>query len=132
VFNATQGIHRPDTVLVDVAAYSALMTAPRSPGFTDDTLLDYLEKVCQVDIECWPQLNTAGAVATTAAGGVSYSGRVMIYKKDPKLLNLVVCQPWTQLPPQPIRMAWEITSYLRTGGVTVRYPLTACFMDSVS
>ena len=135
VFQSTQGIHRPDTMLVPVGAYSALMTAPRSPGFTDDTFLDYLEKICQIDIECWPQLNTAGAVSTnTTVGGVTtaYSGRVMIYKKDPKLLNLVVCQPWTQLPPQPTRMAWEITSYLRTGGVTVRYPLTATYIDSVS
>ena len=131
VFQNTDGIHRPDTLLLPVAVYAALMTAPRSPGFTDDTLLDYLEKVCQLDIECWPQLNTAGAI-TTSTLGVSYSGRVMIYKKDPKLLNLVVCQPWTQLPPQPIRMAWEVTSYLRTGGVTVRYPLTATFVDGVS
>jgi hypothetical protein len=132
VFSATQGIHRPDTVLVPVAAYAALMTAPRSPGFTDDTILDYLEKACQVDIECWPQLNTAGLVSTTDSLGVSYKGRVMCYKKDPKLLNLVVAQPWTQLPPQPTRMAWEVTSYLRTGGVTVRFPKSATYMDSVS
>jgi hypothetical protein len=131
VFTATQGIHRPDTMLVDVAAYAALMTAPRSPGFTDDTILDYLEKNCQIDIECWPQLNSAGAVTTTY-NGVSYSGRVMLYKKDPKLLNLVVCQPWTQLPPQPIRMAWEVTSYLRTGGVTIRYPNSVTYLDGTS
>jgi hypothetical protein len=132
VFTATQGIHRPDTVLIPVAAYAALMTAPRSPGFTDDTILDFIEKACQIDIECWPQLNTAGLVSSTDNNGVAYKGRVMCYKKDPKLLNLVIAQPWTQLPPQPTRMAWEVTSYLRTGGVTVRYPATATFMDGVS
>jgi len=132
IFTSTQGIHRPDTMLVPVAAYSALMTAPRSPGFTDDTILDYLEKACQIDIECWPQLNSAGATKTTDSNGVNYQGRVMLYKKDPKLLNLVVCQPWTQLPPQPIRMAWEVTSYLRTGGVTVRFPNAITYIDGVS
>jgi len=80
-----------------------------------------------VDIECWPQLDTAGAVTVNG-----HNGRVMVYKKDPKLLNLVVCQPFTQLPPQPIRMAWEVTAYLRTGGVTVRYPATVTYIDSVS
>jgi hypothetical protein len=132
VFTNTKGIHRPDTVLVGVAAYSALMTAPRSPGFTADTILDYLENLCQVDIECWPQLDTAGAVQTTGPNGATHQGRVMVYKKDPKLLNLVIPQPWTQLPPQPIRMAWEITSYLRTGGVTVRYPKSVTYIDGVS
>jgi hypothetical protein len=131
VFVATKGTHRPDTVLVGYNAYGALMTAPRSPGFTGDTILDYLENLCQVNIECWPQLDTAGAITTTYAAQ-NYTGRVMVYKKDPKLLNLVVCQPFTQLPPQPIRMAWEVTTYLRTGGVTVRYPLTVTGIDGVS
>jgi hypothetical protein len=131
VFTATQGTRRPTTALIPVGAYGALMTAPRSPGFTSDTLLDWLEDMCQIDIECWPQLNSAGAITTTTSA-VNYKGRVMVYTKDSKLLNLVVAQPFTQLPPQPIRMAWEVTTYLRTGGVTWRYPLTGTYMDGVS
>lgn len=136
VFVQTKGTHRPDTALTGYQAYGAIMTAPRSPGFTQDTVLDYLEDLLDLDIECWPQLDTAGAISTTYTppGGSSttYTGRVMVYKKDPKLLNLVLCQPFTQLPPQPIRMAWEVTTYLRTGGVTVRYPLTVTYIDGVS
>lgn len=132
IFQGTKGIHRPDTMLVGVNAYSALMTAPRSVNFTYDTILDYLEKLCQIDIECWPQLDNAGAVTTTVGGTGAFKGRVMMYKKDPKLVNLVIPQPWTQLPPQPVRMAWEVTSYLRTGGVQVRYPGSVRFMDGVS
>lgn len=127
VFTDTQGIHRPTDGLISVAAMAALMAQPRSPGFTDDNLLDYLEKMCQLDIECWPQLNSAGAVLVG-----SNQGRVMVYKKDPKLLNLVVAQPFTQLPPQPIKMAWEVMTYMRTGAVQVRYPRTVRYMDSVS
>jgi hypothetical protein len=127
IFQGTKGIHRPDTMLVGVNAYSALMTAPRSPGFTRDTILDYLEDLCQLDIECWPQLDAAGG---TTVGGLS--GRVMVYKKDPKIVNLVIPQPWTQLPPQPIRMSWEVTSYLRTGGVQVRFPRAVTWMDGIS
>jgi hypothetical protein len=127
VFNNTEGIHRPDTMLLSVAAYSALMTAPRSPGFTDDTILDYIEKATQLQIECWPQLNTAGA--TTVNGN---NGRVMVYKKDPKILSLVQPMPFTQLAPQPIDMAWKIMCYMRTGAVQVRFPLAVVFMDSVS
>lgn len=127
VFTGTDGIHRPDTALVSVAAYAALMTAPRSPGFTDDTLLEYIEKACQINIECWPQLNTAGALTV---GGLK--GRVMVYKKDPKILSLVVAQPFTQLPPQPVKMAWEVQTYMRTGAVQVRFPKAVVYMDGVS
>lgn len=126
IFVNTQGIHLADLGLVSVSGYAALMATPRSPAFTDDTLLDWLEKVCQIQIECWPQLNTAGAITV---GGLN--GRAMIYKRDPKILNLVLAQPFTQLPPQPSRMAWEVMAYLRTGAVQVRYPKAVSYLDGV-
>jgi hypothetical protein len=126
IFVDTQGIHQADLGLVTVSGYAALMSTPRSPAFTDDTLLDWLEKVCQIQIECWPQLNSAGAITV---GGLT--GRVMVYKRDPKILNLVLAQPFTQLPPQPSRMSWEVVAYLRTGAVQVRYPRAVRYMDGV-
>ncbi len=56
----------------------------------------------------------------------------MVYKKDPKILSLVIAQPFTQLPPQPIRMAWEVMTYLRTGAVQVRFPKAVAYIDGVS
>lgn len=126
IFTNTKGIHLADTCLLSTSGYAALMATPRSPAFTDDTLLDYIEKAVQLQIECWPQLDSAGAITV---GGLS--GRAMIYKRDPKILSLVLAQPFTQLPPQPIRMSWEIMAYLRTGAVQVRYPLAVSYIDGV-
>lgn len=127
----SNGVHVPNTGLLPVAVYSALRTTPRSPGFTDDSLLEYVEKMTGLELECWPQLNAAGAISTTYAG-VTSKGRVMVYQKDPDVLNLVQAQPFTQLPPQPTAMAWEVTCYMRHGGVQVRRPKAVTYMDGVS
>ena len=126
IFINTKGIHQANLGLLTTSGYAALMSTPRSPAYTDDNLLDWIEKVCQIQIESWPQLDTAGAVTVSGL-----NGRVMIYKRDPKILNLVLAQPFTQLPPQPIRMAWEVMAYLRTGAVQVRFPKCVAYLDGV-
>ncbi|HEY6461206.1 MAG TPA: major capsid family protein, partial [Polyangiaceae bacterium] len=55
-------------------------------------------------------------------------GVVCVYKKDPKILNLMQAMPFTQLAPQPVRMAYEINCYARTGAAQVRYPLAVTYM----
>ena len=111
IFVNTLGIHQADLMLTTIPGYAALMSTPRSPAFTDDTLLDWLEKVCQIQIEAWTQLDAAGSISV---GGLS--GRVMVYKRDPKVLNLVLAQPFTQLPPSrsgwPGRL-WHICAQVR-------------------
>lgn len=126
---ATLNTHRPDTMLVDVPIWTALTTTIRSPVFTQDTLLDYLRDVFRdpetqepIDIQCWPIIGTA------ATNG---HGRVMVYKKDEDLLELMISQPFTQLPPQPINLAWQVPCMGRTGAVQFRSPLTATYMDGL-
>jgi hypothetical protein len=126
---ATLNTHRPDTMLVDVPIWTALTTTIRSPVFTEDTLLDYIRKVFRdpetqepLDVQCWPIIGTA------AANG---HGRTLVYKKDEDLLELMISQPFTQLPPQPINLAWQVPCMERTGAVQVRSPLTITYMDGL-
>lgn len=132
IYTTTLGIHMPTNLLISTPAYIALKTTPARPQYSNDTLLSYLEELTGLEIDPWVQLNSAGATPTTDSNGVITKGRVIAYKKDPKLLNLVVSQPFTQLPPQPVKMAWEIMAYARTGAVQVRYPATVCTLDGVS
>lgn len=126
IYANTQGIHVPDTMLVPASIYQKLKTTPRSPGYTSDTLLTYLEDLYDLDIEMWPQLNSADT-----AGHNGVHGLVVVYKKDPKILNLMQALAFTQLPPQQIRMAWEINTWARTGAAQVRYPLAVTYMQGL-
>ena len=123
IINQTIGIHTPNTMLLPVDLHVALETAPRSPAFTDDTILDYLEKLTDMDWERWPQLN---------AQGVTGNGRVMCYEKDPNVLKLVVAQPFTQLPPQPVALSWQVPCLSQVGGVMVIRPLAVTYMDGLA
>lgn len=118
IATSTEGIHTPTDCLLPVSLYTALKTTPQSPGFNSNSLLKYLEEFTDLKFTQWPQLNTADAAGTSGVHGV-----VAVYKKDPKVLNLMMSQQFTQLPPQPIKMAYEIDCYARTGAAQVRYPL---------
>lgn len=118
---ATLGLHDPDTCLLPTPLYTALDTAPRSPAFTDDTFLDYLRKLTKMNFDYWPQLDDKGSDGL---------GRVMVYEKDPEVLRLILAQPFTQTPPQPRQLAWEIPCYAQYGGVMVIRPQAVTYMDT--
>ena len=126
VYTQTEGIHEVDTCLLPISIYQLLRATPQSPGFNENTLLDFLKKVFDLDFQCWPQLNTADVSGTNGVHGM-----VMVYKKDPKIVNLMMAQQFTQLPPQPIKMAYEIIAYMRGGGAQIRYPLAVTGMKGV-
>lgn len=126
IFAQTQGIHTATNILVPVSIYNALKTTPQSPGFTSKNLLTYLEELTGLEFDCWPQLNNADVAGTSGVHGM-----VVVYKKDPKVLNLMMAQQFTQLPPQAVKMAWEINCYMRGGAAQVRYPLAITFMKGL-
>jgi len=118
----TIGLHAATNCLLPTSLWTALMAVPRSPAFTDDTLLDYLEKISGLKFDHWPQLNNAGS------GGL---GRVMVYEKDPRVCRLVRPLPFTQLPPQPINLAWQVPCLAQEGGVMAVQPLAMTYMDGL-
>jgi hypothetical protein len=103
-----------------------LRTTPQSPGFNENNLLDFLRKMFDLDFQVWPQLN-----ASNVGGTNGVYGQVVVYKKDPKVLNLMVSQQFTQLPPQMVKMAYEINCYMRGGAAQVRYPLAVALMNGL-
>ena len=127
IFDNTKGVHMPDTLVLPTDAYSVLATTPRAPGFTDDSLLDYILEVSPWlnQIDYWSRLDTAGALVN----GVH--GRMMMYQKDPQVLSLIVSQDFEQFAPQARGMSMIIPCHMRTGAVEVRYPLAVAFMDGV-
>lgn len=116
-------VYRPDTWLSPTTALIAIEENVRSPGFTEDTIKQWLEKVYELDIEGWPFLDLAN-------GGTS--GMAMCYKRDPKILQMILAQPFTQLAPQPRSAAWQVPCMAQYGGIVARYPLAITSMTGIA
>jgi hypothetical protein len=122
VFIATKGLYDIDQILLSTSLYSGLRSVPRSPAFTNDNILDYIESVCHVSLDYWPQLDSASGTG---------HGRLMAYQKDPQVLKLVQPRPFTQFAPQNRNLAWIVPCIAELGGVEVHRPLAVTYMDGL-
>ena len=132
IFSLTIGRHNATNCLLPPNLYTFLDTLPRSPAFTDDTALGYLEKITGLDIDYWPILNGAGSIAgspATLGGSPGLNGRILVYEKNPDVVQLVQAQPFIQLAPQPTGLVWSIPTYSRVGGALAVRPLGVVFLD---
>jgi hypothetical protein len=125
IFVNTGGVHGSPgslSLLLPLYEYNLLRVNTRSVTFTDDNILTYIVKMCQLkDADFWNELNFANAGAT--------GGRVMLYERDPEVLSLVISQEFEQFAPQAKNLAFQIPVHMRTGAVQVRYPKAVAYMD---
>jgi hypothetical protein len=130
MFTLSLGVHKGDTLLLPTAVMSALATKARSVTFTDDSILQYIQKQSPwiKEVIYWPMLDVAGL----KQDGVTVGPRVMLIEKKPENQQLIIPQEFEQLPPQMVNMAFKIPCHMRIGGVSVRYPLSVAYLDGTT
>lgn len=139
IFSRSLGRHMPTNVLLPTNLYAALNYVPESPLYNSKTLLTWLQELIGMDIDWWPILLNAGAsngsplVATQAISGsnAQQKTRVIVYEKNPDVVQLVQAQPFVQLAPQPTGLVWEIPCYSRIGGAMAVRPLGITYIDGL-
>jgi hypothetical protein len=135
IFSNTIARHNATNCLLPTNLYQMLDTAPQSPAFSSKTLLTFLEELTGLDFDYWPILNTSGAIAgsgpSIAPGGAALKSRVMVYEKNPEVVQLMVAQPFVQMAPQPTGLVYEIPCYSRLGGAMCIRPLGIVYMDGL-
>jgi hypothetical protein len=117
VVTQTKDIHRPDTLLLDLARYQRIATLPRATG-TDTTVLEFILKSSPYlkSIEAWDRLSTAGS------GGAAVA---LCYKRDPSVVRAVVPVPFEAMPPELRNLEWVTNCLCRVGGTVWYRPLAA-------
>lgn len=126
ILSLTKDVEIPDTVLVPTYQYN-LLIQPRS-DVSDTTILKWLAEnvpVLNGDIQA---IKSVPFLAGTGVGGTD---RMVVYRKDPEKLSLVVPVEFTMYNPVPLDLGWKVSSYASTAGTIVRYPLSATFRDSI-
>ncbi len=126
IHNTTLGVHEMNTLALPTIAYGVLATTMRAPGFTDDTILNYIMKLLAPqglrEIVFWNRLDTAGAAGAT---------RMLGYEKSDQNEGLIISQEFEQFAPQPKGMEFTIPCHMRSGAVEVRYPKSVAYMDGI-
>jgi len=134
IYALTLGRHKATNVLLPPNLYGILDGVPRSPAFTDDGILAYLERVTGLEVDDWAILQGAGSIAgsgSSLGATNSYKTRVVVYEKNPDVVQLMVAQPFVQLAPQPSSLVFEIPTYSRVGGAMAVRPLGITVMDGL-
>lgn len=126
ILSLTQDVEIPDTVLLPTYQYN-LLIQPRS-DVSDTTLLQWLAQNVPV---LNGNVQAIKSVPFLAGRGVGNTDRMVVYRKDPEKLNLVVPVEFTMYNPVPLDLGWKISSYASTAGTIVRYPLSVTFRDSI-
>lgn len=122
-FVDTVGKRAADTLLCGTKTYSILTSRRDSPTFKDQTVMQALLKsnAFLKKIIHWPRLDNAGA------GG---KDRLLAFFNDPSVIGHVTPEPFQQVPAQQQGLAFKVHCFARTGGIMVRHPKGARYMDS--
>ncbi len=120
--------------LLPTNLYQMLDVTTQSPGFNSKTLLTFLEELTGLDFDEWPILMNAGSVVgspLSISGGVGQKTVVMVYDKDPDVIQLMQAQSFIQLAPQLTGLVYSIPCFSRLAGAMSARPLGIACMAGV-
>jgi hypothetical protein len=121
IVQATKETGIPDTLLLDTESMGILLK-PTGAEFSKTILRAFLDNNPYIkNIDQWHLLDNANVALT--------GRRIMAYKRDPVVVQLVIPQEFEQLPPQPKNLSFSVPCHARIGGISFHYPLAAAYMD---
>jgi len=120
---ATEGIEKPDTLVLPDTVYHVVATKPRSTN-SDTTVLRFLLDNFPYlkAIEPWYRATTAGAAGVT---------RAVLYKRSADYLQQEIPNEFEQLPVYQRGLNFEVGCIGCTAGTQLYYPLAMRYMDGV-
>lgn len=130
VYEGSNTVQMADTVLLPVDAINQLSIA-RIPN-TMETALTYLAKNNLLTFTTGQPLTIRGVLGLGTAGSGT-TGRMVAYRKDPRVLKLHVPMPHRFLPVwQTGPITFDIPGIFRTGSVEIRLPAAIRYVDGIT
>jgi len=122
-------VEMADTVLLPVASWT-ILTTKRIPNTTMNCM-SYLQQYNAYTAVTGQPL-TIRAVRGLESAGVGGRGRMVVYKKDPRVLKLHLPMPHRFLPVwQTGPMVFDVPGIFRLGGVEIRRPGSVRYVDGI-
>lgn len=114
-------IERPDTMLLPLTSYDFISTTRMGFG-SDRTILEFF-------LSTSPFIKQVVQSHKGETAGVSSGRRMVVYKRDPMKLEVIIPQEFEQLPPQQEGFRLITHCHMRTGGVVLYYPKSVLYAD---
>lgn len=122
--DATKGIHQVTQIILPITQYQKIATQPWSTTASELTVLEFFKRNHpNVSVDHWYKLTDAAANGT--------DDRMVVYAKDPEVLEGQLPLDFEQLPPEAQGLELVIHCLARVGGVQVRYPKAMRYLDGV-
>ena len=125
VVNVSAEVHEPDTMLLTPALFGLVNSKRVGLENSDTILTTFLKNSPYIkNVDQWNRLNTADAGGT--------GPRIMVYTRDPNMVELEIPLAYDQLPPQARNLAFVVPCFARVGGVVFHYPMSAAYADNAA
>lgn len=128
VVKQTFGIHRPDSMLLPLAAYNMAATRRMGDG-SNQTVLDFFLSTSPYVKNVDPTYRLDQARSSNWSGT---TGRAVVYEKNPDRLAGLLPLEFEQLPPQQLGFEIRTICHARIGGVVAYYPGSISYMDNIT
>jgi len=125
----TNGVERPDTILLPLEAYGECSTRPRSTQ-SDTTVLEFFLKTS-------PYITRVGTIAeldsvTPRPSQVAGSSSVaLVYKNDKSKFAFEITKQFEQFPAQERGLEFVVPCLAKTAGPVVYYPLSITIWEGL-
>ncbi len=111
-----------DTLVLPIAEFQKVAGTELSVDNNSTVLEQFMRTSPYIrNVESWHKLDTANTAGT--------GPRMIMYKRDPDVLELVESQSFEQLPPQVKNLSWVVNTHSRIGGVKIVFPLGMSYSD---
>lgn len=124
IWSTTFEVHQPNTVILSTQEYGYISQTPVSDVNQTTILKAFLANNPYIsNMDFWYKLDKANAAGT--------GPRMLVYQRDPEILELVIPQDFEQFPPQARNLSFVVPCHARFGGVVIYYPLALIYMDGI-
>lgn len=128
VVKTTFGIHRPDSMLLPLAAYNIAATKRMGDG-SNQTCLDFFLATSPYCKNVDPSYRLDQAQSKNWSGT---TGRAIAYEKNPDRVVALIPLEFEQLAPQNEHFEIKTICHARCGGVVALYPASLSYMDNIT
>jgi hypothetical protein len=126
IVKQTFGIHRPDSMLMNLVAYNMAATRRMGDG-SNQSVLDFFLATSPYVKNVDPSYRLDAARSTNWGGT---TGRIVAYEKSPDRLAALCPLEFEQLAPVQEHFEIRTACHARTGGVVPFYPGSISYMDN--
>jgi hypothetical protein len=130
VVKTTLGIHRPDSMLLPLAAFQIAATKRMGDGDSRTCLQFFLATSPSIkNVDPSYRLDAANSALW---GGSANTGRFMVYEKKPDRLSLILPIEFSQQQPFVRHFVTETACEAKIGGVVAPYPGAISYGDGIT